>query len=55
MTEQHALIAFAERHSTLSAERRLELASILAEALQVAPAQAETRIHSIARSLVGPA
>ncbi len=55
LAEQHALIAFAERHSTLSAERRLELASILAEALQVAPAQAETRIHGIARSLVGPA
>lgn len=53
LAEQHALIAFAERHSTLSASRRLELASILAEPLQVTPAQAEARIHSIARGLVG--
>lgn len=55
LAEQHALIAFAERHATLSAERRLELASILAEPLQVAPTQAEGLIHGIARGLVGPA
>jgi len=54
LAEQQALIAFAERHSTLSSERRLELATILAEPLQVAPAQAEARINGIARGLVGP-
>src|SRR5690606_14929238 len=55
LDEQHALIAFAERHSTLTAQRRLELASILAEPLKIEPTQAEARIHGIARSLVGPA
>ncbi|MGE6529114.1 RDD family protein [Pseudomonas sp. NPDC077382] len=55
LAEQQALIAFAERHSTLTPQRRLELASILAEPLQIEPTQAEARIHGIARSLVGPA
>jgi len=54
LAEQQALIAFAERHSTLTTQRRLELASILAEPLQLEPTQAEARIHGIARSLVGP-
>ena len=54
LAEQQALIAFAERHSTLTAQRRLELASILAEPLQLEPTQAEARIHGIARNLVGP-
>lgn len=53
-TEQRALIAFAERHDSLSAERRRELAAILVEPLQAeSPEQAENRIHGIARTLLG--
>lgn len=53
LDEQRALIAFSERHASLSAERRLELASILAEPLAVTGENAEAKIHGIARSLVG--
>ncbi|WP_312254735.1 RDD family protein [Stutzerimonas nitrititolerans] len=52
--EQRALIAFAERQASLSAERRQELAAILAEPLQTSAAQAESRINGIARTLLGP-
>ena len=51
--EQRALISFAERHGSLSAERRLELASILAEPLGTPDEHAEAKIHGIARSLMG--
>tara|TARA_R100001244_G_scaffold24497_4_gene24839 strand:- start:8522 stop:9262 length:741 start_codon:yes stop_codon:yes gene_type:complete len=54
LREQRALLGFAERSETLSAARRAELAGILAEPLQVAPEQAEQRIHGIARGLLGP-
>jgi len=55
LAEQRALIGFAERSSSLSPERRQELAAILAAPLQVAPDQAEAQLHGIARGLVGPA
>lgn len=52
--EQRALLAFAERTQHLSAARRQELASILAEPLHVPAEQAEQQIHGIARGLLGP-
>lgn len=55
LDEQRALIAFAERQASLSAERRLELASILAEPLATTDQEAEAKIHGIARSLMGAA
>lgn len=55
LEEQRALIAFAERQTTLSPERRQELAAILAEPLKVTPEQAQARLNGIARSLVGSA
>ncbi|MCQ4326547.1 hypothetical protein CXK94_16765 [Stutzerimonas stutzeri] len=54
LAEQRALIGFAERQSSLSAERRLELAAILAEPLRTTREDAEARIHGIARGLLGP-
>jgi len=51
--ERHALLAFAERRSELSLERRRELAGILAGALQVPEEQAETRLLGIAHELMG--
>lgn len=54
LTEQRALIGFAERQSSLSPERRQELASILVAPLRIAPEQAEAHIIGIARGLVGP-
>jgi uncharacterized RDD family membrane protein YckC len=53
LSEQRALLGFAERADTLSSARRLELAAILAEPLQVAPEHAEQQIHGIARGLLG--
>jgi len=53
LDEQRALIGFAERHGALSAERRLELASILAEPLGTTEENAEATIHGIARTMVG--
>lgn len=55
LADQRALIGFAERQSSLSAERRQELAAILAEPLHVTQEQAEARLNGIARALVGPA
>lgn len=54
LAEQHALISFAERRTSLSPERRQELAAILAITLQVTPEQAEARLNGIARGLMGP-
>lgn len=54
LSEQHALISFAQRHASLPPARRQELAAILATPLQTAPEQAEAKLHGIARSLVGP-
>lgn len=52
--EQRTLIAFTERQTSLSAERRQELAAILAEPLQTSTEQAASRINGIARTLLGP-
>lgn len=53
LEDQRALIGFAERHNSLSVERRLELAAILAEPLATTAEHAEAKIHGIARTLVG--
>lgn len=53
LKEQRAMLGFAERAASLSKERRLELAAIIAEPLQVPADQAEQTINGIARSLVG--
>ena len=52
LEEQRALLSFAERQSGLSAARRLELASLLAEPLEVTDEQAEARLHGIAQGLL---
>ncbi len=54
LTEQHAVISFAERQESLSPARRQELAGILAAPLGTTPALAEAQLHGIARGLVGP-
>jgi len=54
LDEQRALLSFAERAQSLSSARRDELASILAEPLQVPAERAEQQIHGIARGLLGP-
>ncbi|MCY1174394.1 Chromosome partition protein Smc [compost metagenome] len=53
LEEQRALMGFAERSASLSAARRAELAGILAGTLGVPAEQAETRLHGIARGLLG--
>ena len=53
LAEQRALLDFAERGDSLSAARRVELASILAEPLESLPEHAEARLHGIARGLLG--
>jgi uncharacterized RDD family membrane protein YckC len=55
LDEQRALLGFAERSGQLSSARRQELASILAEPLQVPAEQAEQQINGIAHGLLGPA
>ncbi len=54
LAEQQALISFSERQQQLSKQRSEELAAIIAPALQIPKAQAVTRLHSIARGIVGP-
>ncbi len=53
LAEQRAILDFTERSAHLSAARRTELASILAEPLGSLPEHAETRLHGIARGLLG--
>ncbi|ARU89537.1 RDD family protein [Pseudomonas sp. M30-35] len=53
LKEQRAILNFAERASSLSKERRVELANIIAAPLQVPTEQAEQTINGIAHSLVG--
>ncbi|MDG9758246.1 RDD family protein [Pseudomonas sediminis] len=55
LDEQRAVLGFAERGGQLSAARRAELAALLAEPLQVPAEQAEPRLNSIARGLLGSA
>ncbi|MCY1185180.1 hypothetical protein D9M73_259380 [compost metagenome] len=54
LTEQRAIVAFAERQGSLSQERARELAGIVARPLQLSPEFAVERLNGIARSLVGP-
>lgn len=54
LTEQRAILGFAERQGELSEARVIELASILAQPLQVQPPQAVTELNGIARGLLGP-
>jgi hypothetical protein len=54
LTEQRAILGFAERQGELSPARVNELASILAQPLQVQPPQAVTELNGIARGLLGP-
>ncbi|MFI7865726.1 RDD family protein [Pseudomonas sp. BMW13] len=55
LNEQRALLGFAERGEQLSAARRAELATLLAEPLQVPAEQAEPQLNGIARGLLGSA
>lgn len=54
LDEQRALLGFAERQASLSAERTQELAAILAEPLQIPADQAVAHLNGIARGLLGP-
>lgn len=54
LTEQRAVLAFAERQAQLSNERVLELATLLAEPLRTAPSRAVAELNGIARGLLGP-
>ncbi|WP_347908672.1 RDD family protein [Pseudomonas grandcourensis] len=54
LTEQRAILGFAERQGELSQARVNELASILAHTLQVQPPQAVAELNGIARGLLGP-
>ena len=55
LSEQRAILGFAERQDELSKARILELASILAQPLQVDPPRAVTELNGMARALLGPA
>lgn len=54
LTEQRAILGFAERQSELSPARVDELASLLAQPLHVAPPHAVAELNGIARGLLGP-
>ena len=54
LPEQRAILGFAERQHELSEARALEVASILAQPLQVPAPQAVTHLNGIARGLLGP-
>lgn len=55
LTEQRAILGFAERQAELSDARVKELAAILAQPLQVPASQAAAELNGIARGLLGPA
>lgn len=54
LSEQRAILGFAERQTELSPERVQELAAILATPLQVSPAHAVEQLNGLARGLLGP-
>ncbi|MGF6087696.1 RDD family protein [Pseudomonas sp. 18173] len=54
LTEQRAILGFAERQGELSQARADELAAILAQPLQIPAQQAVTELNGIARGLLGP-
>ncbi|VVQ03045.1 hypothetical protein PS918_04358 [Pseudomonas fluorescens] len=55
LTEQRAILGFAERQAELSDARVNELAAILAQPLQVPASRAVAELNGIARGLLGPA
>ncbi|EJM79756.1 RDD family protein [Pseudomonas sp. GM60] len=55
LTEQRAILGFAERQGELSEARVNELASILAQPLNVPAPRAVAELNGIARGLLGPA
>ncbi|MHC8345702.1 RDD family protein [Pseudomonas sp. RT6P73] len=55
LPEQRAILGFAERQVELSEARTHELASILAQPLQVSAPRAVAELNGIARGLLGPA
>ncbi|MHC8375858.1 RDD family protein [Pseudomonas sp. MDT1-16] len=55
LLEQRAILGFAERQGELSEARTNELASILAQPLQVSAPRAVAELNGIARGLLGPA
>jgi uncharacterized RDD family membrane protein YckC len=55
LPEQRAVLGFAERQGELSEARSHELASILAQPLQVPAPRAAAELNAIARGLLGPA
>ena len=55
LSEQRAILGFAERQAELSPARVNELASILAQPLQVPAPHAVAELNGIARGLLGPA
>ena len=55
LPEQRAVLGFAERQGELSEARSHELASILAQPLQVPAPRAVAELNAIARGLLGPA
>jgi len=54
LTEQRAILGFAERQGELSAARVKELAAILAQPLRVSAPGAVDELNGIARGLLGP-
>ena len=54
LTEQRAILGFAERQGELSAARVKELAAILSHPLQVSAPGAVDELNGIARGLLGP-
>ena len=54
LTEQRAILGFAERQGELSEARVKELAAILAQPLQVSAPGAVDELNGIARGLLGP-
>jgi uncharacterized RDD family membrane protein YckC len=54
LSEQRAILGFAERQGELSEARANELAAILAQPLQVSAPQARAELNGIARGLLGP-
>lgn len=53
LDEQRAVLAFAERHNSLSAARAEELAGLLVEPLQIDAQQPVNQLNGIARSMSG--
>ena len=54
LSEQRAVLAFAERQHELSPERVNELAALLAQPLHISAPKAVTELNGIARGLLGP-